>query len=51
MLLKLFNYKITEEIMNNDLLIGKPLPNFELLTSNNKLLKDTGKVGDYDQKI
>ena len=25
--------------MNNDLLIGKPLPNFELQTSNNKLLK------------
>ena len=39
MLLDLINYKITEEIMNNDLLIGKPLPNFELQTSNNKLLK------------
>ena len=39
MLLNLINYKITEEIMNNDLLIGKPLPNFELQTSNNKLLK------------
>ena len=25
--------------MNNDLLIGKPLPNFELQTSNNKILK------------
>ena len=25
--------------MNNDLLIGKPLPNFELQTSNNNLLK------------
>ena len=25
--------------MTNDLLIGKPLPNFELQTSNNKLLK------------
>ena len=39
MLLNLINYKIAEEIMNNDLLIGKPLPNFELQTSNNKLLK------------
>ena len=39
MLLILINYKIAEEIMNNDLLIGKPLPNFELQTSNNKLLK------------
>ena len=39
MLLNLINYKITGEIMNNDLLIGKPLPNFELQTSNNKILK------------
>ena len=39
MLLNLINYKITGEIMINDLLIGKPLPNFELQTSNNKLLK------------
>ena len=39
MLLNLINYKIAEEIMNNDLLIGKPLPNFEIQTSNNKLLK------------
>ena len=39
MLLNLINYKITGEIMNNDLLIGKPLPNFELQTSNNNLLK------------
>ena len=39
MLLNLINYKIAEEIMNNDLLIGKPLPNFELQTSNNNLLK------------
>ena len=39
MILNLINYKILEEIMNNDLLIGKPLPNFELQTSNNKLLK------------
>ena len=39
MLLNLINCKIAEEIMNNDLLIGKPLPNFELQTSNNKLLK------------
>jgi peroxiredoxin Q/BCP len=39
MLLNFINYKITEEIMNNDLLIGKPLPNFELQTSNNNLLK------------
>ena len=31
--------------MNNDLLIGKPLPNFELLTSNNNLLKDTDLKG------
>ncbi len=39
MLLNLINCKIAEEVMNNDLLIGKPLPNFELQTSNNKLLK------------
>ena len=39
MLLNFINYKIAEEIMNNDLLIGKPLPNFELQTSNNNLLK------------
>ena len=39
MLVNLINYKIAEEIMNNDLLIGKPLPNFELQTSSNKLLK------------
>ena len=39
MLLNLINYKITEEEMYNDLLIGKPLPNFELQTSKNKLLK------------
>ena len=39
MLLIFINYKIAEEIMNNDLLIGKPLPNFELQTSNNNLLK------------
>ena len=39
MLLNFINYKIAEETMNNDLLIGKPLPNFELQTSNNKLLK------------
>ena len=45
MLLNLFNYKITGKIMNNDLLIGKPLPNFELQTSNNNLLKDTDLIG------
>ena len=45
MLLNLINYKITGEIMNNDLLIGKPLPNFELQTSNNKLLKATDLKG------
>ena len=45
MLLNLINYKIKEEIMNNDLLIGKPLPNFELQTSNNNLLKDTDLKG------
>jgi len=45
MLLNLINYKITEEIMNNDLLLGKPLPNFELQTSNNNLLKDTDLKG------
>ena len=39
MLLNFINYKFAEETMNNDLLIGKPLPNFELQTSNNKLLK------------
>ena len=39
MLINFINYKIAEETMNNDLLIGKPLPNFELQTSNNKLLK------------
>ena len=39
MLLNLINYKISEEIMNIDLLIGKTLPYFELQTSNNKLLK------------
>ena len=39
MLLNFINYKIAEETMNNDLLIGKPLPNFELQTSSNKLLK------------
>ena len=31
--------------MNNDLLIGKPLPNFELQTSNNKLLKAIDLMG------
>ena len=31
--------------MNNDLLIGKPLPNFELQTSNNIILKDTDLNG------
>ena len=31
--------------MNNDLLLGKPLPNFELQTSNNNLLKDTDLKG------
>ena len=45
MLLNLINYKITEEIMNDDLLIGKPLPNFELQTSNNNLLKATDLKG------
>ena len=45
MLLDLINYKISEEIMNNDLLVGKPLPNFELKTSNNNLLKDTDLKG------
>ena len=45
MLLNLINYKIAEEIMNNDLLIGKPLPNFELQTSNNKLLKAIDLMG------
>ena len=45
MLLNLINYKITEEIMNNDLLVGKPLPNFELQTSNNNLLKATDLKG------
>ena len=45
MLLNLINYKITGEIMNNDLLIGKPLPNFELQTSNNIILKDTDLNG------
>ena len=45
MLLNLINYKIIEEIMNNDLLVGKPLPNFELKTSNNNLLKDTDLKG------
>ncbi len=45
MLLNLINYKISEEIMNNDLLIGKPLPNFELQTSNNKLLKAIDLMG------
>ena len=31
--------------MNNDLLLGKPLPNFELQTSNNNLLKATDLKG------
>ena len=31
--------------MNNDLLLGKPLPNFELKTSNDNLLKDTDLKG------
>ena len=31
--------------MNNDLLVGKPLPNFELQTSNHNLLKDTDLKG------
>ena len=31
--------------MTNDLLIGKPLPNFELQTSNNNLLKATDLKG------
>ena len=47
MLLNLINYKITGEIMNNDLLIGKPLPNFELQTSNNNLLKGTDLKGKF----
>ena len=45
MLLNLINYKIIEEIMNNDLLVGKPLPNFELQTSNNNLLKNNDLEG------
>ena len=45
MLLNLINYKISEEIMNNDLLVGKPLPNFELQTSNNNLLKAIDLMG------
>ena len=45
MLLNLINYKISEEIMNNDLLVGKPLPNFELQTSNNNLLKNNDLKG------
>ena len=45
MLLEFINYKIIEETMNNDLLIGKPLPNFELQTSNNIILKDTDLNG------
>ena len=45
MLLNLINYKISGEIMNNDLLVGKPLPNFELQTSNNNLLKNTDLKG------
>ena len=45
MLLNLINYKISEEIMNNDLLVGKPLPNFELQTSNNNLLKNNDLEG------
>ena len=45
MLLNLINYKIIEETMNNDLLIGKPLPHFELQTSNNIILKDTDLNG------
>ena len=45
MLLNLINYKISEEIMNNDLLVGKPLPNFELQTSNNNLLKNKDLEG------
>jgi peroxiredoxin Q/BCP len=48
MLLNLINYKITGEIMNNDLLIGKPLPNFELQTSNNNLLKGTDLKGKFN---
>ena len=47
MLFNLINYKIAEEIMNNDLLIGKPLPNFELQTSNNNLLKGTDLKGKF----
>ena len=47
MLLNFINYKITGEIMNNDLLIGKPLPNFELQTSNNNLLKGTDLKGKF----
>ena len=45
MLLDLINYKISEEIMNNDLLVGKPLPNFELQTSNNNLLTNNDLEG------
>ena len=45
MLLNLINYKIAEKIMNNDLLIGKTLPNFELQTSNNNLLKNNDLKG------
>ena len=45
MLFNLINYKIIEETMNNDLLIGKPLPHFELQTSNNIILKDTDLNG------
>ena len=45
MLLNLINYKITEDIMNNDLLIGKPLPNFELKTSNANTLNNTTLKG------
>tara|TARA_X000001036_G_C20436250_1_gene707369 strand:+ start:33 stop:551 length:519 start_codon:yes stop_codon:yes gene_type:complete len=46
MLLELFNYKIIEKIMNNDLLIGKPFPNFELNTSNNNILNNTKLKGE-----
>ncbi len=45
MLLDLINYKISEEIMNNDLLVGKPLPDFELQTSNNNLLTNNDLEG------
>ena len=45
MLLNLINYKMPEEIMNDDLLVGKPLPNFELQTSNNNFLKSTDLKG------